>query len=90
MNPFEMVIGIVLIITVGKVLSSRFKAKNGIIEVYDKDGYPQERLANATEQSQMAGEIAQLKERIKVLERIATDNHGSSDLKRQIEDLRDL
>jgi len=34
-------------------------------------------------------EIRQLKERIAVLERVVTENHGSLDLDRQIERLRD-
>jgi type II secretory pathway component PulJ len=34
-------------------------------------------------------EIRQLKDRIQVLERVITDNHGSSDLSRQIDELRD-
>jgi hypothetical protein len=36
----------------------------------------------------MQDEIKTLKERIQVLERIATDNNSANDLNRQIEELR--
>ena len=89
MNPFEMVVGIILIVTIGSVLKARYQAKHGILEDEDEDGNVRQRLAHDPEKGLMAQEIKDLKERIHVLERIATDNHGSSDLKRQIEDLRD-
>ena len=89
MNPFEMVIGIILIVTIGSVLKARYQAKHGILEDEDEHGNVRQRLAQDPDKSLMAQEIKDLKERIHVLERIATDNHGSSDLKRQIEDLRD-
>ena len=88
MNPFEMVIGIVLIVTIGKVLSARYKAKHGIIEDEDYIGNKTQRLAHDTEKQNMAKEISELKERIKVLERIATDNNSANDINRQIEELR--
>jgi hypothetical protein len=86
MNPFEMVIGIILIITVGKVLSSRYKAQNSIIE--DEDGN-QKRIATDPDTARLREEISLLKERIQVLERIATDNNSANDINRQIEQLRD-
>ena len=36
----------------------------------------------------MSKEISELKERIQVLERIATDNSSANDINRQIEELR--
>ena len=88
MNPFEMVIGIVLIVTIGKVLSARYKAKHGIIEDEDYIGNKTQRLAHDTDKQNMALEISELKERIKVLEWIATDNNNANDINRQIEELR--
>ncbi len=89
MNPFEMVIGIILIITIGSVLKARYQAQHGILEDEDEDGNRTQRIAHDPEKGQMAREISELKERIHVLERIATDSHGSNDLKRQIEELRE-
>jgi Ctf8 len=84
-DPFTMVIAIVAIATVGKVMNTRYKAKNGIIE--DEDGNQKQIAADPTNQ-RMSGEIKELKERIAVLERIATDNNSANDLNRQIEELR--
>lgn len=89
MNPFEMVLGIILIATIGSVLKARYQAKHGIIEDKDMMGNKTQRLIHDTDKSQMAGEIAALKERIQVLERIATDNDSANDINRQIEQLRD-
>jgi hypothetical protein len=83
-----MVVAIVLIATIGKVASARYKAKHGIIEVEDKDGYVQQKLAHSPDTEQMRSEISQLKDRIQVLERIATDGNSTNDLNRQIEELR--
>jgi hypothetical protein len=88
MGPFEMVVAIVLIATIGKVMSARYKAKHGILEVEDSDGYVQQRLAKDPDSDRMRNEIKVLKERIQVLERIATDNNSANDLNRQIEELR--
>jgi hypothetical protein len=88
MGPFEMVVAIVLIATIGKVMSARYKAKHGILEVEDKDGYVQQHLAKDPDSDRMRNEIKVLKERIQVLERIATDNNSANDLNRQIEELR--
>ena len=88
MGPFEMVVAIIAIVTVGKVLSARYKAKHGILEVEDEDGYVQQKLAQAPDTDRMRDEIRTLKERIQVLERIATDNNSANDINRQIEELR--
>jgi hypothetical protein len=45
-------------------------------------------LLNSAETREMRDEIRALKERIQVLERIATDNSSANDLNRQIEELR--
>jgi hypothetical protein len=88
MNPFEMVIGIVLIATIGSVLKARYQAKHGIIEDEDMMGNKTQRLMHDTDKGKMSDEIAALKERIQVLERIATDNNSANDINRQIEELR--
>ena len=77
-NPFEMVILIVLIVTIGKVLSGRRHRRREI-----EDTSPEDRL----ESLRLKDEVRQLKERIHVLERIATDKEDS--LSREIDRLRD-
>ena len=77
-NPFEMVILIVLIVTIGKVLMNRRSRAHEI-----EDHSPEERL----ESLRLKDEVRQLKERIHVLERIATDKEDS--LSREIDRLRD-
>jgi hypothetical protein len=75
MGPFEMVLGIVLLITVGKVLQSRFRH--------------QAARGDDAEAAQLRDELRRLKERVQVLERVVTDNEGSLRLDREIERLPD-
>lgn len=85
MNPFEMVIGIVLIVTIGSII----RAKLGV----RKDRWGNEHTvhdgAAAAEARRLQEEVRTLKDRIQVLERVITDNHSSSSLDREIEKLRD-
>lgn len=83
MNPFEMVIGIVLIVSIAGVLRAKYKAEHGIIE--DEDGNDR-RLADP-DAARLREEVKTLKDRIAVLERIATDK--SNRLEQEIEALRD-
>ena len=76
MGPFEMVVAIILIITIGKIIQTKQKRTKT------------HRLLNSVETQQMQDEIAALRKRIQVLERIATDS-SANDLNRQIEELRD-
>ena len=89
MGPFEMVVAIILIITIGKIIQTKQKAKHGIVEDEDFMGTKTHRLLNNAETQQMQDDIRALKERIQVLERIATDSSSANDLNRQIEELRD-
>ena len=77
MNPFEMVVLIIAIVTIGKVLSNRRR--------HDREG--RDVVAQDPDAARMKDEIRQLKERIAVLERLATDSTSSLD--REIEKLRD-
>ena len=86
MNPFEMVIGIVLIVSVTSIIRARFGIvrTRGGKEVYV--GPPRD----DGEAERLRGEVRQLKDRIAVLEAIVTDtdrNRGLS-LEREIEALR--
>lgn len=74
-----MVVMIILIVTIGKVMSRRYAALGR------QDGA----RVDSAETMMMRDEMRQLKERIAVLERVVTDNHGSIGLDREIERLRD-
>ena len=74
-----MVIAIVVVTTIGRTLKARYAAM-GRIRQGDVQGAGQLRAEQ---------EVRQLKERIAVLERVVTDNHGSIGLDREIEQLRD-
>jgi hypothetical protein len=88
-DPFTMVVAIILIVTIGKVISNRQKAKYGIIEDDDMMGNTTQRQIGNADTMAMQSEIRELKERIQVLERIATENSSATDVSRQIEALRD-
>ena len=88
MGPFEMVVAIILIVTVGKIIQTKQKAKHGIVEDQDFMGTKTHRRLKSAETKEMQDEIKALKERIQVLERIATENSSANDLNRQIEELR--
>jgi hypothetical protein len=88
-DPFTMVVAIVLIATIGKVLSSKYKAQNGIVEDVDMMGNSKQRVIENGDAQKMQDEIKLLKDRIQVLERIATDNNSANDVGRQIEALRE-
>jgi len=88
MDPFQMVVAIIAIITIGRIIQTKQKAKHGIVEDQDFMGTKTHRLLNNADTQQMQDEIRALKERIQVLERIATDNNNASEIYRQIEELR--
>ncbi len=48
MGPFEMVVAIILIVTVGKIISAKQKAKHGSIEDEDMLGNKTQRLIGNT------------------------------------------
>ena len=77
MNPFEMVAIIVVAVMIASVLRARFRSRQ------PEEADPREQAENR----RLREEVAELKERIKVLERIAVEKENS--LARQIEELRD-
>jgi hypothetical protein len=80
MGPFSMVVAIVFIGMIGKVLQERYRALGRMGDT------PHVQSADAMRAQE---EVRLLKDRVAVLERVITDNHGSIDLERQIEQLRD-
>ena len=86
MNPFEMVVAIIVVVTIGSVLKARYgihKDKHGNEYVARAD--PMETAENA----RLCDEVRSLKERVQVLERVITDNNSSLRLDAEIEKLRD-
>ncbi|MBC2777676.1 hypothetical protein [Parasphingopyxis marina] len=82
-NPFSMVVAIVLITAIAGVLRAKYKAEHGVFD----DDKGETRLIRDPDADRMREEIRGLKERIVVLERIATDK--SNRLEQEIEALRD-
>lgn len=68
MNPFEMVVMIVAIVTLGKVLSNRYGSRD-----QRRAGKGELPAADTSENLRLQSEVARLNERIRVLERLATD-----------------
>ena len=79
MNPFEMVAVIVVAVMIASVLI----AKYGHPRHRGVEADPRERAENL----RLRDEVKELKERLKVLERITVEKENS--LSRQIEELRD-
>jgi hypothetical protein len=88
MNPFEMVVLIILIVTIGRVLQTRF-GHAGHGRRRDNDAGEAAPGMDAAEAGRARDEIRQLKERVAVLERLITDNRSTIELDREIEKLRD-
>jgi uncharacterized protein YlxW (UPF0749 family) len=80
MNPFEMVVLIVAITMVATVLKAKYRSDHG-------GGRKLAESANA-ENQRLRQEIATLKDRVAVLERLATEDSGPRALEREIEKLR--
>lgn len=83
MGPFEMVIAIVAIVTVGSII----RAKHGIRRDRHGGKYSLRDETVEAENRQLREEMRGMKERLAVLERLATDDNRSLD--REIEKLRD-
>ena len=86
MGVFEFFIGLVLIGMIGSVLKARYGVRT---DKYDNEVHGGAG-ATAAENTRLREELRSLKERIQVLERVVTDDEGSSSrLDREIEQLRD-
>jgi hypothetical protein len=81
MNQFEMVVLIVAIVMIAGVFRARYGSRHR--RGRDEEDEPVERA----ETLRLREEVKMLKERLHVLERIATDKENS--LSREIEELRD-
>lgn len=84
----EMVVAIVLIVTIGKIIQSRYQRADD--RRADRPEAEYVSGGSDAENSRLRNEVRDLKERIAVLERLATDdNSNSARLDREIERLRD-
>ena len=81
MNQYEFVLGIILIVMVTGIFKARYRSRNR------HDELPQGDTQSAVDNARLRDEVKQLKERLHVLERIATDKENS--LGREIDELRD-
>lgn len=81
MNPFEMVVAIIAITAIASVL----RAKYGVVRRHKGEEF----VARGPdpEAERLRAEVKALKDRVAVLERLATD--GTSALEREFEKLRD-
>lgn len=83
----EFVLGIVLIGTIGSILKARYGVRK---DMWGNETHPDEDAAATTENARLQDEVRALRERVQVLERVVTDDEGSSkQLEREIERLRD-
>lgn len=87
MNPFEMALGIVIVVTIGRVLSARYGLPHRSRRER-REGLMSQAALPDPDAERMREEIRTLKERIAVLERLATDTNSAAALDREIEKLR--
>jgi len=78
MNPFEMVVAIVAAVMIASVFRARYAHRHGL-----RGDTPEDQAENR----RLREEVKELKERLKVLERITVDKENS--LAKEIESLRD-
>lgn len=86
-----MVIGIVAISSYTRLMRAKYNAENGIVT--DRRGRPVQTVIQPPSPSprelELQREVEELRDRVKVLERIATDEHKPQRLAAEIESLRD-
>ena len=87
MNQYQMIVWIVAIIAVMGVMRARYAATASNRRMRRRHGWPDEPQVEDPEKEMLREEVKELKERVAVLERIATDS--SSNLEHEIEQLRD-
>ncbi len=91
MNPFEFVLGIILIATIGKVLQARYGHVRARDDRDSRSGRGRRTLLSDPDESaetqRLKEEVRALKDRLQVLERITVEKESS--LNREIDSLRD-
>jgi len=84
-----MVVMIVLIVSIASIFKSRYYARHGIHRVRRGEELYVTPPQDDTSKAEMQRELDALRERVKVLERIATDERQSRSIAAEIEALRD-
>lgn len=77
------VVLIVLLVIGGGIMRARYNAMSG--HATDRDGNP---VGPSTREAELEDEVEQMRERIAVLERIATEDREAKRISREIDDLR--
>ena len=85
MQVFEMVVLVVAIVTVGRIVRVRYEGSR--FEGSNRDN--RQDFDQGSTERRLREEVSSLKERIAVLERLATDDTNAARLDREIEKLRD-
>jgi hypothetical protein len=84
----EAIVAIIIIVTIGRVMRSKYRAEHGILE--DRRGNAIGSQARNDPQSErLQEEVKYLNERVAVLEKISADDRGARELEDEIEKLRD-
>lgn len=84
MSFWAAIVIIVAVFTIGAVMRSRYNAMNGYAT--DQQGNP---IGNPEREAELQRELDELRERVKVLERIAIDGREAKRLSAEIDNLRD-
>jgi hypothetical protein len=84
MNPFEMVVLIVAITAIASIFRAKYGVPHRRKNRDGRDAY----VVNDAENDRLREEVRALKDRVAVLERIATENDRGLQLDREIEALR--
>lgn len=86
-NPFSMVVAIVAIVSVASIVRARYGLPGRQRGEYRRHhGFHDVSASDALESQRLRDEVKALKDRVAVLERLATD--GSSALEREFDKLR--
>ena len=81
MNPFEFVLALVIVLLLSRIVMAKMGVRpRSMREI--RDGFPDD-----AENARLKGQVQQLQERVRVLERIVTDR--GADTAAQIEALRE-
>ena len=90
MSFWSAIVLIVLIGSVASVLQSRHRARHGITtDMMGNETHPPKQQPDDANERALQREVEELRERVKVLERIATDDRQRLGLADEIEKLRD-
>ena len=91
MSFWTAIVVIVAIIAVAEVLKAKHRARNGITKDWLGNEVPTDHPSKlpSVKEEQLQNEVEELRERVKVLERIATEDGDTKRLSAEIENLRE-